>query len=255
MNLKFIGIVLAIFFLAMVSVSAADENITNDEILSGDVDDVSSVSSDDDLLGVSVDDDSGEEVLSVSVEDNVSSVSDDDLLGVSVDDDSGEEVLSVSVEDNVSSVSDDDLLGASVEYNVSSYSIDENKLSACAVDSVKQSKSNVEQKISMSLSGQNAVLSSIYDKVYPHDEWKSILLTKFKVKKSWSKYKRDKKIRKYWKKAMKKVKRLVKKYTRKGWTYEGRQWTWQVGRYKVSYQYYLQFSKTEYYDGYGQRIA
>ena len=206
MNLKFIGIVLAIFFLAMVSVSAADENITNDEILSGDVDDVSSVSSD------------------------------DDLLGVSVDDDSGEEVLSVSVEDNVSSVSDDDLLGASIEYNVSSDSIDENKLPACAVDSVKQSKSNVEQKISMSLSGQNAVLSSIYDKVYPHDEWKSILLTKFKVKKSWSKYKRDKKIRKYWKKALKKVKRLVKKYTRKGWTYEGRQWTWQVGQYKVSYR-------------------
>ena len=208
MNLKVIVVLFAIFFLSVVSVSAADENITNGDIVANIGDNTSSVSVEDDLLGVGMDEDSCDG-----------------------------DVLSVSAEDNVSSVN-----------------VCENKLSV-SVDDSSISKSNSEQKISMSISQQDSKLSSIYDKVYSHKEWKSILLTKFNVKKSWSKHKRDKKIRKYWKKAMKKVNKLVKKYSKKGWVYEGTQWQWDVGNYKVKYRYYLQFSQTHYYNGYGEKIV
>ena len=43
--------------------------------------------------------------------------------------------------------------------------------------------------------------AGIHDKVYSKKEWKTVKLTSFKVKKSWSKSKRDKTINKYYKKA------------------------------------------------------
>ena len=89
--------------------------------------------------------------------------------------------------------------------------------------------------------------AGIYDKVYSYKKWKTVKLTSFKVKKSWSKNKRDKIINKKYNKANKKVNKLSSKYGKKGWTYEGTYWNWHVGKYKVSYKYYAQFSNTKYY--------
>ena len=89
--------------------------------------------------------------------------------------------------------------------------------------------------------------AGIYDKVYSYKKWKTVKLKSFKVKKSWSKNKRDKIINKKYNKANKKVNKLSSKYGKKGWTYEGTYWNWHVGKYKVSYKYYAQFSKTKYY--------
>lgn len=89
--------------------------------------------------------------------------------------------------------------------------------------------------------------AGVYDKVYSYKKWKTVKLTSFKVKKSWSKNKRDKIINQKYKKANKKAKKLNNKYSKKGWTYEGTYWDWNVGSSKVSYKYYVQFSKTQYY--------
>ena len=226
MNFKMISIFLAISFLAIGCVSAADDNATDETVLSAVDDNASLASVDEDVLSA-VDDVSDEDVLSI-VDDNASLASvDEDVLSAVDEDVSEGYVLSVS------------------EDNASLSSAEKNQISVSVGDDSKLSASVAEPKISMSNSEQK--LTSIYDQVYSSKVWKSILLTKFKVKKSWSKHKRDKKIRKYWKKALKKVKKLVRKYTARGWTYERKLWTWQVGTYKVSYQYYLQFSKTEYY--------
>ena len=171
--------------------------------------------------------------------------------------DNNDAVLNVKINDNEVNISSNNkvILSASIEEKVSLVNSATNHVSFCSIDNSKISSSDSQPKVSMSISNQTSKLTSIYDKVYSHTDWKSILLTKFKVKKSWPKHKRDKKIRKYWKKAMKKVNKLVKKYTKKGWTYERRQWIWDVGQSKVTYWYYLQFTKTVYYNGYGERIA
>ena len=221
MDFKLVSIFLVIFFLAVTSVSAVDENITG-------TDDALSIT-DENSLTLSDEAASQEDNLSVSDSEEAISAAEDENLTISDADDE----ISIAEDENLTVSRSNDI---PVSVSLASASV------LTSAD---------EAEPALSLPADDVKLTGIYDKVYSTKKWKTVKLTSFKVKKSWSKAKRDKKINRKYKAANKKLSKVIRKYTRKGWAYEDCLWTWQVGTYKVSYQYSARFYKTVYYDAYG----
>ena len=246
MDVKYVYVFLAIFFLTISAVSAA-ENVTNEDFMLSVVEDyddlavynnVSLSGGNADCLAVSSDADglnaTSEEILSIS--NNVSlSGGDSDCLAVynnvSLSDGSGD---CLAVSENVSCL-------ASVNELPVALSV-ESQLSA----------SNNQPKLSMQVNQEDSKLTSIYDKVYSTKQWRTVGLFSIKYKYSWSKKKINQVTKKKVKSNTKKAKKIMKKYLKKGWTYSRVYYTWKYGKTAVKYWYYYQFYRTVYYNGYGK---
>ena len=207
MNIKSMSIFLLVFLLAIAAVSAADENMTND----------------DNILAVSQD----SEDLAVVCDDNVSLAStDEDCLSVSSDDNltvasAGDDCLSVSADDNLS-VSSEKELPVSVSV--------ESELSA----------PNVESKLSMPVQ-EDSKLTSTNDNVYSSTKTKKVWLASVKYKYTWSKKKVEKVTKQ--KLSKNKIKKILKKYMKKGWNYDDLAYKVSYGKKTYKIKYYIKFYK------------
>lgn len=216
MNLKSISIFLVVFFLAIAAVSAADENITDDSLLtvSGDSED-----------------------LSVSINDNVSlSGSDDDCLSVS--------------DDNVSlSAAGEDCLSVSSD-NVSLASVNELPVSVSVESSLAAPES--QSKLSMPTDPDDSKLTSSSDVAYSKKQWKAVWLVSVKLKYTWSEKKMKKVLKQELIKNKKKINKIEKKYTKKGWNFKKVYYKIKYGKKLAKCKYYAQLYRTVHYNEYGE---
>lgn len=216
MNLKSISIFLVVFFLAIVAVSAADENITDDSLLT--------------VAGDSED-------LSVSINDNVSlSGSDDDFLSVS--------------DDNVSlSAAGEDCLSVSSD-NVSLASINELPVSISVESSLAAPES--QSKLSMPTDPDDSKLTSSSDVAYSKKQWKAVWLVSVKLKYTWSEKKMKKVLKQELIKNKKKINKIEKKYTKKGWNFKKVYYKIKYGKKLAKCKYYVQLYRTVHYNDNGE---
>ena len=216
MNLKSISIFLVVFFLAIVAVSAADENITDDSLLT--------------VAGDSED-------LSVSINDNVSlSGSDDDCLSVS--------------DDNVSlSAAGEDCLSVSSD-NVSLASVNELPVSVSVESSLAAPES--QSKLSMPTDPDDSKLTSSSDVAYSKKQWKAVWLVSVKLKYTWSEKKMKKVLKQELIKNKKKINKIEKKYTKKGWNFKKVYYKIKYGKKLAKCKYYVQLYRTVHYNDNGE---
>ena len=204
------------FFLAIAAVSAADENITDDSLLtvSGDSED-----------------------LSVSINDNVSlSGSDDDCLSVS--------------DDNVSlSAAGEDCLSVSSD-NVSLASVNELPVSVSVESSLAAPES--QSKLSMPTDPDDSKLTSSSDVAYSKKQWKAAWLVSVKLKYTWSEKKMKKVLKQELIKNKKKINKIEKKYTKKGWNFKKVYYKIKYGKKLAKCKYYAQLYRTVHYNEYGE---
>lgn len=221
MKIRYMGIILVVFFLAIAAASATSENIT----------------SDDTALSVSQDALVSQDNISVgsdslgALSDNVSAA-DDNLGALSKNVSESDDCLAVSSENITLASSNDVPLSVSVE----------SELSTPADQS----------KLSLATNQEDSKLTSIYDKVYSTKKWKTVWIVTITLKYKWSNKKMKQVANKKTKSVKSKVKRIIKQNLKKGWTYDGVYYTEHYGKYQCKYRYYLQFYKTVYYNGYGK---
>ena len=220
MNVKYVFVLLAVFFLAISAVCAA-ENVTADD---------AAVSAVDDLAGedVSV---AGDSLAASGDEDAVASAD--------------EEILTAHSED---ASADDECLAASSDENIVA-SVNNEPVSVSAESQL--SASDDHPVVSVSVNQDNSKLTSIYDKVYSTKKWKTVGWFTITYKYKWSKKKINKVTKKKMKSAKKRAKKVMKKYVKKGWHYDDYYYSVKYGKHSIRYKYYLQFYKTVYYNGYG----
>ena len=204
------------FFLAIAAVSAADENITDDSLLT--------------VAGDSED-------LSVSINDNVSlSGSDDDCLSVS--------------DDNVSlSAAGEDCLSVSSD-NVSLASVNELPVSVSVESSLAAPES--QSKLSMPTDPDDSKLTSSSDVAYSKKQWKAVWLVSVKLKYTWSEKKMKKVLKQELIKNKKKINKIEKKYTKKGWNFKKVYYKIKYGKKLAKCKFYVQLYRTVHYNEYGE---
>lgn len=221
MNVKYVFVLLAVFFLAISAVCAA-ENVTGDDAVVSAVDDLA-------CEDVSV---AGDSLATSSEEDAVASVD--------------EEILTAPSED--ASADDEPLAASSDDDSVASVNNEPVSLSAESQLSV----SDNHPVVSVSVNQDNSKLTGIYDKVYSREDWRTVGWFTITYKYKWSKKKINKVTKKKLKSKKKRAKKVMKKYVKKGWHYYDIYYTVKYGKHSVRYKYYLQFYRTVYYNGYGK---
>ena len=221
MNIKSISIFLVIFFLTMVTVSATNENITSDETL---------------LMT-----NENNEDLTATYHENTSS------------DNTNDNIISISHSENVSSNNNDNVLSIS---NDESFVLSKsNELPVAVSVNSKLSTSTEQPKLSTPINQEDEKLTSIYDKVYSRKEWRTVGILSIVLKYKWSKSVINKVVKQRIKLGIKREKIIIKKFTRKGWTYSRVYYTSHYGKTAARFNYYLQFYKTVYFNGYGEILA
>lgn len=227
MNIKYVGVLLLVFAVAISAVSAS-ENITNE----------------DNVLAVE------EEVndLSISYENNVTVASEDSLAVFSENVNVTDGPLAVSSENITLATEDSDSLAVSSD-NVTLSVVNEIPV-AVSIETELTAQNN-ETKLSVPVEPE-PVLSSIYDKVYSKKMWKTVWICSLSLKYTWSSKKMKQVANKKTKAMKKKVYSKIKTNMKKGWKYNRVYYTTSYGRTKAVCRYYLQFYRTVYYNGYGK---
>ena len=239
MNIKSISIFLVIFFLTMVTVSATNENITSDETL------LMTNENNEDLTATY-----HENTSSDNTNDNIISISNDENVSLA---NTNNVSLIAEHSENVSSNNNDNVLSIS---NDESFVLSKsNELPVAVSVNSKLSTSTEQPKLSTPINQEDEKLTSIYDKVYSRKEWRTVGILSIVLKYKWSKSVMNKVVKQRTKLGIKREKIIIKKFTRKGWTYSRVYYTSHYGKTAARFNYYLQFYKTVYFNGYGEILA